>query len=119
MKQLIKKMRRKINQALDNYLDTNQVELDDYFESHKDEIYQNVTTQLNKPYINQLRREINITKRKEPSSYDFRYVETLEYLITMLKKHDFKSVRKIARNLMTVYNQHPSEFRAYSYFLYM
>lgn len=106
----------KFKQLLSWWLDDN--EFEEYQERKKrmPEIIQEVNRDMNRFYINRLRKEINQTKRNEPESYDWQYVDALEDIVEMLKKYDFKTVKKSACNLMKIHKNHSSVIRAYSFF---
>lgn len=115
----MKKIKIKFLSWIDRFLGTSNVNDYKNSQSKKIEIIENVNHEMNRRYINQLQKEVNKTRREEPESYDFRYVDTLEDIISLLKKYQLKQVRKSAKDLMNIHKNHPSVVRAYSYFLWM
>lgn len=111
------KVKRKFLSIIDRMIGTTNV--DDYDARNKRKVIEEVNMRMNRNYINRIQREINQTKRDEPSSYDWIYVESLEHIIHLLKRNELKQVRKSVKNLMKIHQHHLSMTRAYSYFLGM
>ena len=111
------KLKRKLLSIIDRMIGTTNVE--DYDNRDKQKVVEEVNTHMNRSYINRIQKEINQIKRDEPSSYDWIYVEALEYIIHLLKNNELKKVRKSVKNLMKIHQHHLSMTRAYNYFLGM